>query len=86
MKNLIENAKSSLRRKCDGLTPEKRRMVVICSFVVFAALAVYTAVDAIIFQDNRRHLPDVEHIRQMDIPKSKTESINPLIINNDDDE
>jgi len=86
MKRIIENVNNGLRRKCDALSPDRRRVVVICSLIVFAALAVYTAVDAIVFVDKRRQLPDVEHIKKLDVPKSNNESINSLNFNNHDDD
>jgi hypothetical protein len=81
-----ERANNRLRSACDGLSPKKRLVVVILLFVVFAVLAVYMAIDAIKFDDIRRRLPEVEHIKQLDVPKPNNESMNPLIFNSDDDD
>jgi len=74
-----------LRSICDGLSPKMRLVMVIGSLVVFAALAVYMAIDAINFEDNRQ-LPEMEHIKQLNLPKSNHESMNPLNFNSHDDD
>ena len=81
-----EKAANRLRSACDGLSPQKRLVVVIFLFVVFAALVVYMAIDAINFEDNRRQLPEVEHIKQLNLPKSTDESMNSINFNSHDDE
>ena len=74
-----------LRSVCDGLSPKNRLVVVIFLFVVFAVLAVYMAIDAINF-GNDRHLPEVEHIKKLDVPKQNNESIIPYNLNSHDDD
>ena len=86
MKKIIEKMNHGLHKKCDALSPQKRRVLVICSLIVFAALAVYTAIDAIILSDNRRQLPEVEHIKKLDLPKLNKKSMNPSNFNNHDDD
>ena len=81
----VKKAESRLRKFCDGLPPERRNIIVLCSFVAFAALAIYMMFDAFNFEYRHRKLPDIDHIRQLDLSKSKTDSINTLKINNYDD-
>ena len=80
-----KKANNRLRKFCDGLSPERRNIIVLCSLVVFAALAIYMMFDAFNFEYRHRKMPDIDHIRQLDLPTSKTDSINPLKINDYDD-
>ena len=75
-----------LRSVCDGLSPKNRLVVVIFLFVVFAVLAVYMAIDAINFGNDRQRLPEVEHIKKLDVPKQNSESIKPYNLNSHDDD
>jgi hypothetical protein len=86
MKRIIEKMNGGLRKKCDTLPPERRRVVVICSLVVFAILAIYSAVDGIVLLNNRGKLPEVEHIKLLNLPKPSDESMNTLNLNSHDDD
>jgi hypothetical protein len=81
-----EKANNRLRSACDGLSPKKRLVVVIFLFVVFAVLAVYMAIDAINFGDKSRRLLEVEHIKQLELPKPKDESMHLYKLNSHDDD
>ena len=86
IRKFVEKTDSGLRRKCDGLSPERRRNIVVGSLIVFAIMAIYMAIGSILFPENRNRIPDVEHIKKLDLPKLQNESINPLKFNEDDDE
>ena len=81
-----KKTENRLRSACDGLSPKRRLVVVIFLLVVFAALAVYMAIDAINFGDKQRLLPEVEHIKQLDVPKPNNESIILYNLNSHDDD
>ena len=73
-----------LRRMCDGISPQKRVVVVIISLLVFAVMTVYMAVNSIFGASNP--ILNVEHIKKLNLPHSGNESINTLIFDNYDDE
>jgi hypothetical protein len=76
-----KNFDSRLRKICDKIPPNRRRILVYYMFTVFAVLAIYMAVTAIIFWNNPRQLPHIDPIKQLDITHSKNDSINPLNFN-----
>jgi hypothetical protein len=86
MKKIIEKMNGGLRKKCDAMPPERRRVVVICSLVIFAVLAIISAVDGLFLQNNRSRLPEVEHIKLLNLPKPSDESMNTLNLNSHDDD
>ena len=86
IRKFIEKTDNGLHRKCDGLPPERRRIIVIVSLIAFAMMAVYMAVGSVLFMDHSHEMPDMEHIKKLDLPKPQNESINPLKFNEDDDD
>jgi hypothetical protein len=74
-----------LVKKC-SLSEKCRKINVVCSLIVFALMAIVMAVDCIVYMDDDdiRHLPEVEHIRDLKLPEY--ESINPLNLYDHDDE
>ena len=88
MKRIIketgEKADNRLRRACDGLSPQRRLVVVISSLTAFAVMAVYMAVSSVYGMGSPEI--EVEHIRQIKFnpPVMCHDSMNHLKINNDD--
>ena len=87
MKKIIKRtgkkADNRLRALCDGLSPEKRLVVVITALIVFAVMAVYMAVGSICFA--QRPELNIRHIEGLDHKRVKNDSINRLNIKNHDD-
>ena len=79
-----EAGENRLRLMCEGLSPKKRLVVVIVSLCVFAVLAVYMAVSSIVFA--QRPEINIQHIEGLKIQRANDVIINPLKIEEDDDD
>ena len=73
-----------LRSVCDGLSPKNRLVVVITSLIVFAIMAVYMAVSSV-YGNNQPEM-NVQHIEGLKIQRASDLIINPLKIEEDDDD
>ena len=81
-----ETGENRLRAMCDGLSPQKRFVVVMTLLTTFASMAIYMAVSSVYGVD--RPEMEVEHIKQVKFnqPNMFTDSINALKIKEYDSE
>lgn len=66
----IDRADDALHRACDRIAPEKRLAVVLCLLLIFACGSIYITVKAVYQmgrEDALRTMPDIEHIRPLDL-------------------
>ena len=80
-----KTGKNRLRAMCDGLSPQKRFVVVMTLLTIFAAMAIYMAVSAV-YSAERPEI-EMEHIKQVKFnhPSMYKDSINALKIKEYDD-
>jgi len=79
-----QKANNRLQTMCDDLPPKKRLVLVITSLVVFAVMAVYMAISSV-YGNNQPEM-NVQHIEGIKLHRANDNSINPLKIEEDDDE
>lgn len=66
----LDRADDALRRACGRMAPEKRLLAVAAALLLFAAGALYVTIRAVYEigrNDALRELPQIEHIRPLDL-------------------